>query len=302
MGQVVSSDDVDGMPTQADARALRAQAVDEMRRMRGEQGCALFGDEHRPDEIEEGYLARMERPGEWLNGAALGALGVRHQVKVFCCFREAGKVIGDRLCLMDCTLGTKSDLAVVLCWSGQHYEPLGRCDSDTRRYVYRFPADAVEQVVRTDARQCLDAWFQLKKGGHTIIEGITDASMLGKLDAKCRQLQIDFLVLREAQGITEQVVDNKIEQLERMIGGDEELNIRKVLKKSLSGRGSVAPIKRGGNGVWLCEDQSVLSLKEDGCDRHNSVERDVVESFRREHIWRRMLLCARMREKRPEWF
>ena len=302
VGQAVIIEHVEGRLTQWDASTLRAEAVAEMRRYRRETTDLLLGDDHLPNESQEQYLARMERPGEWMNGAALGALGVRHHIKVICCFRDPSGEAQHPLGCLDCTSGVDAAVAVILCWTGQHYEPLGRWDDVAGKYVYQFRTDEVDHVTRTDARECLEAWLQSTlPGADVAIKGVTDKELLIRLNEKRRTLQLDFLILHEDQAVTPHVIDKQIERLERMRDGVEWKDICRQLKKSLSGRGSVAPVKRGSGENWVCEDQSVLSLREDGWDRHSSTDREMVEAFRKEHIWRRMLMCAMMREKRPQW-
>jgi hypothetical protein len=300
---VISEVDNDGKVIQMDARMLRGEAVEGMRRMREEEGLTLFGDEL-PEEDEDEYLVRMEQPGQWMNGPALSALGIRHKIKAYCCYIDSKLKDRDQLVLVDCTLGREGSVAIVLCWSGQHYEPLGRWDPDARRYTYRFNSDQVEQLVRTEARECIEAWFNIRKpGADQVIEGVSDIKMLGKLNAKRKRLQIDYFVLREQQAITAEVVNNKIAELEMLEQGEDWSTISQQLKKALSGRGSVgAAKKRVCDGLWVMEDQNVLSIDADGWDRIRSEDRKVVEDFRKEHIWRRMLLCAKIREKKPEWF
>ena len=99
-------------------------------------------------------------------------------------------------------------------------------------------------------------WLNGRTRRERPVDGVTDVNLLRTHS----QLQIDFLILREQQEITEEMVDDKVAHLERGQQGEDGPRVLQQLKKALRGRGSMKAVKHGRDGVWSCEDQSVLRI------------------------------------------
>lgn len=285
-----------GVALSVDPVLLRSQAVEWMRKKSTSTDLPLFGDESKKNESQPEYLDRMGMVTSWMDGPALVAFGLLYQVRVFTCIKGQKKPFQ----CIELTSGSTADEAVVVCYSGTHYEPLGQLNDTKTDYIFCFPSDRVKDIVENEAADVITNWFELSALGETY--GITDVEVVRSLITKRTKLKIDTMIFHETREITEEVAIEKIAMLELLMEGDDAEAVRAHLRKASSGHGGISAAKRSeDNAVWVVEDASVLSLQPDGVDRFVSTSKTAAENFRREHTWRRMLLMAMIYQVKPQW-